>query len=110
VLHLLQIAESEREAQIEGRSSLPILYGGVAYREDRLPQFDQEIASWDLSRVYPHPIACPSGGNCDKAYRLILEINTSDETAAELVQMVLDAMEHGPCNDHPARIRLNPPG
>ena len=77
---------------------------------ETLPEaFEQEIASWDLSRVYLHPIGCPSGGNCDKTYRLILEINASDETAAELVQMVLDAMEHGPCNEHPARIRLNPP-
>ena len=88
---------------------MPILYGGVAYSEDQLPQIEAEIDAWDLERVYQHPIACPKGGVCDKTYRLILEINASEETAQEYVDMVLQAMEHGPCENHPPRIRINPP-
>jgi hypothetical protein len=87
---------------------MPILYGAVAYREDQIPKFEQEIASWELQRVYEHPIACPKGGACDKTYRLILEVNTSDETTKEYVGMVLRAMERG-CDVHSPRIRINPP-
>jgi hypothetical protein len=87
---------------------LPILYGAVAYREDLLPQFGDEIASWDLIRVYEHPIACPRGGACDKVYRLVLEVNASNETAQEYVGMVLQAMEHESCDGHSPRIRMNP--
>jgi hypothetical protein len=88
---------------------LPILYGGVAYREDLLPQFEAEIAAWDLERVYEHPIACPKGGACDKIYRLLLEVNASEETAQELVDIVIQAMEHEPCEQHSPFIRINPP-
>ena len=88
---------------------MPILYGGVAYREDLLPQFEAEVAAWDLERVYEHPIACPKGGVCDKIYRLVLEINASEETAQEYVDMVLQAMEREPCENHSPRIRIKPP-
>lgn len=88
---------------------MPILYGAVAYREDLLPQFENQIASWDLVRTYEHPIACPQGGACDKIYRLILEVNASEESAQEYVGMVLEAVEHETCDNHPARIRMNPP-
>jgi hypothetical protein len=87
---------------------MPILYGAVAYREDLISQFENEIASWDLERVYEHPIACPKGGGCDKTYRLILEVNASDETAKEYVGMVLRQMEQE-CGRHIPRIRINPP-
>lgn len=88
---------------------MPILFGAVAYREDVMPEFEDEINSWELTRVYEHPIACPKGGACESTYRLVLEINASDETAKEFVNMVLDAMEQSDCGSHPARIRMNPP-
>jgi hypothetical protein len=87
---------------------VPILYGGVAYREDQIDQFTVEIASWDLTRVYPHPIACPQGGVCDKTYTLFLEINASEQTANEYVGLVLQAMEHEGCENHPPFVRINP--
>jgi hypothetical protein len=94
---------------IYGRLVVPILYGAVAYREDLLEQFANEIASWDLERVYEHPIVCPKGNACDKVYRLILEVNASEETAKEYVDIVLHRMEQEPCESHVSRIRINPP-
>jgi hypothetical protein len=88
---------------------MPILFGAVAYREDELEQFETEIASWDLEREYEHPIVCPQGGTCDKTYKLFVEINASEEATKEYVDMVLQAMEHGTCDSHPPRIRMNPP-
>jgi hypothetical protein len=88
---------------------MPILYGAVAYREDLLAQFENESASWELVRLYEHPIVCPKGNACEATYRLLVEINASNETAAEFVNMVLDAMEQGECGSHPPRIRINPP-
>ena len=86
---------------------MPILYGAVAYREDQLTIFESEIQSWDLTRTYEHPIACPAG--CvENIYRLILEINASDETAQEFVEMIHKAMQHE-CPQHSPRIRLNEP-
>ena len=89
---------------------MPILYGAVAYREDRLRDYEAEIASWDLSKTYDHPIACPKGGDCDKTYRLLSAINTGTETVHEQIGMVLDAMEREDCAVHSPRIRINPPG
>lgn len=88
---------------------MPILYGAVAYREDLLRQFEGELASWDFARVNERPIACPRGGVCDKAYRLVLEADASDESAREYVGMVLKAMERQSCDRHPPFIRMNPP-
>jgi hypothetical protein len=87
---------------------MQILYGAVAYREDQIPEFEREIASWDLERVYEHPIACPKGGACDKTYRLILEVNASDEIAKEYVEKVLHVMEQE-CDVHSPKIRIDPP-
>jgi hypothetical protein len=88
---------------------MPILYGAVAYREDQLPNFDGEIAAWDLQRDYPYPIACPKGGACEVTYRLILEVNASDETSREFIGLVLRQMEQEQCDAHSPRIRMNPP-
>jgi hypothetical protein len=88
---------------------MPILYGAVAYREDLVPQREGEIASWELQKSYPHPIACPKGGACDKTYLLSSEINAADSTVAEQIDMVLQAMEHEDCSAHSARIRINAP-
>jgi hypothetical protein len=89
---------------------MPILYGAVAYREDLIPQFEGEINSWDLEKRYPHPVACPKGGACDKTYLLISEINAADGTVAEQIDIVLKAMEHEDCSAHSPRIRINAPG
>jgi hypothetical protein len=88
---------------------MPILYGAVAYREDRIHNYEAEIASWDLTKTYAHPIACPKGGTCDKTYRLICEINAADETVHEQTDVVLRAMEYEDCAAHAPRIRINPP-
>jgi|HubBroStandDraft_3_1064219.scaffolds.fasta_scaffold1309915_1 hypothetical protein len=88
---------------------MPILYGAIAYREDLTPQFQAEIDSWDLAKTYPHPIACPKGAPCDKTYGLMLEVNASDETAKEYIDMVLANMEREECSKHADRIRMNPP-
>jgi hypothetical protein len=88
---------------------MPILYGAVAYREDEIPRFDAEISSWELQSVYKHPIACPKADGCDKIYRLVLEVNASDETAREFVDIVLRTMEREPCVAHSPRIRINAP-
>jgi hypothetical protein len=87
---------------------MPVMYGAVAYREDLLNEFENESTSWELARPYEHPIACPKGGACEATYRLLVEIDASDETAAEFVNMVLDAMEQSECGGHPPRIRINP--
>jgi hypothetical protein len=89
---------------------MPILYGAVAYREDRLQDYEAEVASWELAKVYDFPIACPKGGACDKTYRLLSEINTGKETVHEQIGMILDAMERDGCAAHSPRIRINPPG
>ena len=88
---------------------MPILYGAVAYREDAINGHEAEINSWELSRTYEHPIACPKGAVCDKTYTLISEINASENTVLEQVDMVLNAMEREDCAAHPPRIRINPP-
>jgi hypothetical protein len=88
---------------------MPILYGAVAYREDLVPQFQPEIDTWDLVETYPHPIACSKNPPCDKTYALMLEVNSSEETAKEYVDMVLGNMEQENCSEHAPRIRLNPP-
>jgi hypothetical protein len=88
---------------------MPVLIGAVAYREDLLNEFEDESTSWELARPYEHPIACPKGGACEAIYKLLVEINASDETADEFVSMVLDAMEQSDCGDHPPRIRINAP-
>jgi hypothetical protein len=87
---------------------MPILYGAVAYREDEIAKYESEINGWDLERTYEHPIACPKG--CDKTYRLIVEINASDETAQEYVELVHRSMDHEGCEGHSTRIRSDPPG
>lgn len=88
---------------------MPILYGAVAYREDRIHDYDPEIASWDLAKTYDHPIACPKGAACDKTYALISEVNASENTVHEQIDMVLNAMEHEDCAVHAPRIRIDPP-
>jgi hypothetical protein len=88
---------------------MPILFGAVAYREDRIPEFEAEIAAWELTKAYAYPVACPKGGACDKTYRLISEINAADETVHEQIDMVLQTMEHEDCAAHSPRIRINPP-
>jgi hypothetical protein len=88
---------------------LPILYGAVAYREDVLREFEAEIAAWDFKRAYPHPIPCPKGGACYKTYRLLVPADVSEVIAEEYVDMVLQAMENEPCENHPPFIRINPP-
>jgi len=85
------------------------MYGAVAYREDRLQDYEAEIASWELAKVCDDLIACPKGGDCDKTYRLISEINTGTETVHEQMGLVLDAMEREDCAAHSPRIRINPP-
>jgi hypothetical protein len=85
---------------------MPILYGAVAYREDQIPRFETEIGTWELSRVYEHPIACPYGGACDKIYRLHVEVNAADETAKEYVFLILDRMGKERCDRHPYFIRI----
>jgi len=88
---------------------MPILYGAVAYREDRLRDYDAEIASWDLARTYIYPIACPKGAVCDKTYRLISEINAAENTMHEQIDIVLKKMEQEDCAAHSPRIRIDPP-
>jgi hypothetical protein len=88
---------------------MPILYGAVAYQEDRIPDYEAEIASWDLVKTYIHPIACPKGGACSATYRLISEINASEETVHEQIDIVLKAMEREDCLAHTPRIRIDPP-
>jgi len=86
-----------------GTCNVPILYGAVAYLEDCLHQFEDEIASWDLARVYQHPIACPA---CDKTYRILHEVTDSDETIDDYVDTVLQSMERQACENHAPRIRI----
>lgn len=86
--------------------SMPILYGAVAYREDVATKYEAEMNSWELLRRYEHPIACPKG--CDKTYVLLLEINASDETAKEDVDLLHRAMERE-CPDHSEFIRFRQP-
>jgi hypothetical protein len=93
----------------EREATMPILYGAVAYRDDRLQDHEAEIASWELAKTYAHPIACPKGGACDKTYRLISEINAGEETVHEQIGMVLSVMEREDCDGHAPRIRINPP-
>jgi hypothetical protein len=88
---------------------MPILYGAVAYREDRLQDYAAELASWELAKAYDHPIACPKGGACQKTYRLFSEISVGEETVHEQIGMVLDAMEREDCGGHAPRIRINRP-
>jgi hypothetical protein len=88
---------------------MSILYGAIAYREDLAAQFQTEIHSWELAKSYPHPIACPKGAPCDKTYGLMLEVNASEGTAMEYVDMVLNNMEREDCSKHATHIRLNPP-
>lgn len=88
---------------------MPILYGAVAYREDRIPDYETEIASWDLAKTYLYPIACPKGGDCHKTYTLLSEINAADNTVHEQIDIVLGTMEREDCAAHSPRIRINPP-
>jgi len=88
---------------------MTILYGAVAYREDSLNQFQEELNSWALAKNYPHPIACPKGGDCQAIYRLIVPIDEPFEQSQEHVSAILQAMERGECSKHPPRIRINPP-
>jgi hypothetical protein len=87
---------------------MPILYGAVAYREDQIGEFDREVHAWDLERTYEHPVACPKG--CDKTYRLVVEINASDETAKEYVELIHRTMSRDNCDAHVSRMRFDPPG
>lgn len=86
---------------------MPTLRGGVAYRGDQLLQFGDEIAAWDAEQEYQYPIACPKEAACDKFYHLLLEADSSPETAQEYVGMILRAMKYEPCDKHPPRIRIN---
>lgn len=88
---------------------MPILYGAVAYREDRLQDYSPEIAGWEFTKTHPYPIACPKGGSCASTYRLISEINAAEATVHEQIEVVLNQMEREVCDAHPARIRINPP-
>jgi hypothetical protein len=88
---------------------MPILYGAVAYREDCIQDHEAESASWELVKTNSHPIACPKGGDCDKTYMLISEINAADQTIHEQIDIVLQAMEREDCASHSPRIRINPP-
>ncbi len=89
--------------------TMPILYGAVAYREDLLGKCASEVASWDLTKRYLHPITCSKGGSCGSTYLLLSEINAADETVAAEVDMVLETMRHEDCSAHSARIRINAP-
>ena len=88
---------------------MPILYGAVAYREDVANDYENEIASWELAKTYQRPIGCPHGGSCDKTYMLLSEINASDATVLEQIDMILNTLQHGACSNHPPIIRINPP-
>ncbi|HEV2342192.1 MAG TPA: hypothetical protein VGS15_10385 [Candidatus Acidoferrales bacterium] len=88
---------------------MPILYGAVAYRADVANDYENEIASWELTKTYERRIGCPNGGNCDKTYMLLSEINASEDTVREQIHMIIDSLEHGDCANHPPIIRINPP-
>ena len=87
---------------------MPKLDGAVAYREDAMGQYAEEIGSWALAKRFAYPIACPKGGACDKTYLLLSGIGARDTAVTEQVGRVLDAMEHEECSEHRPRIRIEP--
>jgi hypothetical protein len=88
---------------------MTILIGAVAYREDGMQEYQNEINSWALSREYQHVIACPKEANCEAIYRLVMPLNESDQRGQEYVLLVHESMEKEDCHNHSPRIRLNPP-
>ena len=79
-----------------GGEQMPILNGAVAYRTDLIPQYQQEIDSWEGTKSGKDELECPgnAGKACPKAFRYWLLISTkvSDEHIANYVSKAQKAV------------------
>lgn len=86
---------------------MPVLSGAVAYRQDRIASYWDDINSWTQKRRYQQLVGCPKG--CDIKYRLIVETDASDKQVAEYIASIHKQLQSTTCPNHPARIRVNRP-